>query len=198
MKENCTGLVYKGLDLYRTKLFFSLPPSPRQPRMRANLKDWHPCFWTLLLLAVDPSLLLVPSTLSTSALRWGCRRFTWGQNVTSCFHTTMLQIFTLSPSIPGHVKVLLALDNSCPCSCLLHRQMFAIPPSKWNYAIKQKTFLCAFQKPLVFKLSPELKQAFSIPHHIQSGLTAREHRHFQQGAPSTISRFDAMNMEPPK
>lgn len=54
---------------------------------------------------------------STSALQQGCRRFTRGQNVASCFHTSMHK--NLHSPIPAHVKVLLALDNSCTGKYLL-------------------------------------------------------------------------------
>lgn len=72
--------------------------------------------------------------------------------------------------------------------------MFAIPPYKWNYTLKLKTFLYNFQKPLAFNLvhSSSKLSPFSIPHPVQSENTARERTHFKQGAQNIKNKFGAM------
>lgn len=54
----------QGLGYIKDKQLF-LPQAlcARQPRLGGNLKDLHPCFWTLLFLAADPGLRSVPSTV---------------------------------------------------------------------------------------------------------------------------------------
>ena len=142
-----------GFLKYKQTLFFFLP-FPYKPFVPGSIDrepTWKTCTPTseYCFPAVDRALPSVPNTPPQyfgEAMQVSLRA---GRTWPPVFTPRCCRYF-LSPSIPAHIKAPWASDNSWLRSCLLHTSMFAVPPYKWNWASKLKTFLHDFQKPLVF------------------------------------------------